>query len=74
MPADQQSEPLTVRDAAEPCDVVVYVHARDGTGNRQSLPAQGRRPKTLTWCAEHFIAHGVCVDCTQEAGEIIYAS
>ena len=74
MLADRNAAALTVRDSAEQCDVVIYVYARDGTKNRQSLPAQGRRPKTLTFCADHFVAHGVCVDCTQEAGDIVYAS
>lgn len=74
MRADQEAEALTARDNIECSDVLVYIHSRDGTGDHQCLSARGTRPPILTWCAEHFVAHGVCVDCTRALGHIVYAS
>jgi hypothetical protein len=74
MRSPQHDEALSVHDSAAKPEVTIYVNARDGTDARQGLTARGVRVRTLSWCAEHFVAHGVCVDCTQEAGEIVYAS
>lgn len=72
----KKEKALVVRDSAAEPDVFVYVYARDGTGTRQCLAAHGmrKRPRKLTWCATHLIAFGVCVDCTQALGEIVFAS
>ena len=69
-----EEAPLTARSGSEEYDLFVYTKARDGTGPPRVLPAHGRVPSNLTFCTDHFIARGVCIDCTREAGQIIYAS
>jgi hypothetical protein len=74
MLAKAKEGPLIVRDSVEEYDLLIYVNARDDTGQRQVVSARGRVPSNLTFCTDHFIARGVCVDCTQALGHVVYAS
>ena len=51
------------------------IYMRDGDGNVRSLVASGSARVTtpLLRCQDHFIAHGVCIDCTQASGTTVWA-
>ncbi len=70
---DEEPDTLTARDSAGRNEVFVYLNQRDAAGKRRCIAATGKRPRSITTCAEHLVAHGVCVDCTQAAGRIRWA-
>jgi hypothetical protein len=66
---------LRFADSAGP-SVDMEIYYRDGEGTVRSFAASGspgpsREP---TFCADHFIAHGVCIDCSRQLGETVWAS
>ncbi len=67
-------EALRAADSAGP-SVNMEIYIRDGDGNVRSLVASGGPSRvSYTFCHDHFIAHGVCIDCTQAMGETVWAS
>ena len=71
---DEKPEPLAAHDSADGNDVFVYLYQRDAAGKRLYIAAKGKRPRSITSCADHLVAHGVCVDCTQRAGHVVWAT
>ena len=67
----EPEEPLTARDSAY--DNTVEIYLRDGDGACRSLIASGMPGTHIARCQDHFIAHGVCVDCTRIAGRPVRA-
>jgi hypothetical protein len=73
------SNPTTEREvlrAADSCgpshDMEIYV--KDAAGNIRTLVAsRGPPPQIVDQCRDHFIALGVCVDCTQLLGRTLWA-
>ena len=60
---------LTVRDSAVGNETEVEVFFPDG----RSVVAGIRPRRPLNRWQEHFIAHGVCVDCTRNTGQPVLA-
>jgi hypothetical protein len=74
MSTEASDDLLMARDGSEYEEVLVLVPRSEIRGPAHWLAARGRPLTHLTICAEHFIARGVCVDCTRAAGRITYAS
>jgi hypothetical protein len=53
-------------------DVEIYI--RDGDESIRTLIASGGfRQASFNRCSDHFIAHGICVDCTRARGRTVWA-
>lgn len=69
----REGEVLRATDSCGPThDMEIYV--RDAAGKARTLVAScGPPPFSPDRCRDHFIAYGVCVDCTQVQGTVALA-
>jgi hypothetical protein len=70
--ATEEEEVLRAADSA--CSDTMEIYIRDGAGQCRTLVASVRPRTTISRCEGHFVAHGVCIDCTQAAGKTVWAS
>jgi hypothetical protein len=73
--ADFDNGAVTARDSGVHLfDLEVVVP--DGGGGSRSLIVKGRaeRAVVLRRCADHLIAHGICIDCTRAASRRVWAA
>ena len=69
MSEDQEAQGvLTAHDSGEQYDVYVYLD------QGQRIGARARCRLTFSRCADHLVAHGICIDCTRKAGHIVGAT
>jgi hypothetical protein len=68
---EEQEGLLTVADCERPARMEIYVPA--GRGLYRNIIATARPRMTFDKCADHFIANGVCIDCTQKTGVTVWA-
>ena len=73
---DEEERPLTAHDSGRFGGNIntVEIYFQDGDGQVRSLVASGRPCMTINRCDGHFIAHGVCVDCTRAAGKPVWVT
>jgi hypothetical protein len=74
MSTNQKDGLLRVADSAPPVEMEIFY--RDGDGKEHSFIAIGRLGfnRAPAFCEGHFIAHGVCIDCSRQLGETVWAS
>jgi len=69
-----EERPLRATDSSDSENRnIVEIYVQDGDGQVRSMVASGRPCLTIDRCESHFIAYGVCVDCTRAAGKPVWA-